>query len=124
VNVSALANTAYAPSAAGVQSPREIEYRMMARVTGALMAAQDARNHVMMAQALTDNVRLWTAFATDVASPDNALPQSLRKSVAELAVFTLRHTLKVYAGEARVDALIDINQSVMKGLRGLTETPS
>jgi flagellar protein FlaF len=124
VNVSALANTAYAPSAAGVQSPREIEYKMMARVTGALMAAQDARNHVMMAQALTDNVRLWTAFATDVASPDNALPQSLRKGVAELAVFTLRHTLKVYAGEAKVDALIDINQSVMKGLRGLTETPS
>lgn len=124
MNVSALANSAYAPSAAGVQSAREVEYKALARVTGALAAARDARSHVMMARALTDNVRLWTVFATDLAGGDNALPVALRKGLAELAVFTLRHTLKVYAGEAQVDVLIEINQSVMKGLRGVAPDAS
>ena len=124
MNVSALANSAYAPSAAGVHSPREVEYKALARVTGALAAAQDARNHVMMAKALTDNVSLWTAFAADLANGENALPVALRKALAELAVFTLRHTMRIYAGEAQVDVLIDINQSVMKGLRGVAPAAS
>jgi flagellar protein FlaF len=122
VNVSALANSAYAPSAAGVQSPKEIEYKAFARATGALVAARESRSHTALAKALVDNNRLWTTLAADVASPDNALPQGLRKSIAELAVFTLKHTRQVFMGTAQVDALIEINQAVMKGLRSKTET--
>lgn len=119
MNVSALANSAYAPSAAGVQSLRETEYKVFARATGAIIAARDAKNHVMMAKALVDNNRLWATLAADVAGADNALPQGLRKSIAELSIFTLRHTQRVFMGTAKVDALIEINQAVMKGLRGV-----
>jgi flagellar protein FlaF len=124
VNVSALAQSAYAPSAAGVQSPRETEFKVIARATGAIVAAQKAESPTMMARALVDNTRLWMALAADVAEPDNALPKSLRKGIAELAVFTIKHTQKVFTGEAKADVLVEINQAIMKGLRaGAADKP-
>mgnify|MGYP000311731850 CR=1 FL=1 len=53
----------------------------------------------------------------DVASPGNALPSQLRAQIFYLFEFTQHHTRKVMDGEARADAVTDINTAVMRGLR-------
>jgi flagellar protein FlaF len=121
VNVSALAQSAYKPTAAGVQSPREIEYKVFARVSGRIQNALNQKNFPALAAALVDNVDLWMTLARDVGQPGNDLPQDLRKNLAELAIFTARHTKRVLDGDASAITLIEINQAVMKGLRGVKE---
>lgn len=70
-----------------------------------------------LAAALHENRRLWILLATSVADSENELPQSLRAQLFYLAEFTLQHSQKVLDGTASADVLIDINTSVMRGLR-------
>lgn len=67
--------------------------------------------------AVARNNELWILLASDLAHPDNALPDDVRAGLLLLAFFSLRHGQKALAGEATTNALIDINMSVMKGLR-------
>ncbi|MFC3118687.1 flagellar biosynthesis regulator FlaF [Jhaorihella thermophila] len=61
---------------------------------------------------------MWNIFAADVASHANKLPAELKARLIYLAEFTQVHTRRVLAGEATVDALLDVNTAVMRGLRG------
>ena len=72
-----------------------------------------------MAEAMHENLQLWMIIYADVIDENNKLPKDLRGQLANLAEFTRQHTLKVLAGEAKIDALIDINQAVTAGLRGI-----
>jgi flagellar protein FlaF len=56
-------------------------------------------------------------LAADVAEPDNGLPQELRARIFYLAEFTADHSRKVLRGGETVDALVDINTAMMRGLR-------
>lgn len=56
-------------------------------------------------------------LASDLAHPDNALPDDVKAGLLSLAFFSLRHGQKVMAGKATMKVLIDINMSVMRGLR-------
>ena len=76
-----------------------------------------------LAEAMHDNVRLWMALGADVASDENQLPKPLRVQILGLANFARTHMLRVLAGEETVDALIDINMAIMKGLRGQEGAP-
>lgn len=69
------------------------------------------------AAALHENCRLWILLATSVADPDNELPQALRAQIFYLAEFTMQHSQKVLEGKATADVLIEINTSMMRGLR-------
>ena len=69
-------------------------------------------------QAVHLNNELWTILATDLADPGNALPEAMRAGLLSLAGFCLRHGHSALSGQASTDALIDINLSIMKGLRG------
>jgi flagellar protein FlaF len=102
------------------RTPRDIEYDIFARVTHRLKALPGAAEgrRADLAAALHANRQLWTALAADVASPGNALAPELRARLFYLYEFTERHSRKVLAGEATVEVLIDINTSVMRGLRG------
>lgn len=118
MHASALAQTAYGPRAVSTQSPRETEYQAFVRITGALAAAHATGRIGDIAKALHDNNRLWTTLAADVASEGNQLPHSLRARIVNLAQFALNHSMKVMALQADSVPLIEINQTVMKGLRG------
>ena len=61
---------------------------------------------------------LWTLLGTSVASEDNELPKELRAQLLSLAEFSISHTGKVLNGSASADVLVEINTSMMKGLRG------
>ena len=122
MNMTSLAQSAYAPASAATHTPRDIEYHAFAHVTGKLADARDRAAEVggltRLAEAMFDNVRLWATLAADCASDANRLPRELRAPIIGLANFARTHMAKVLAGSETVDALIEVNMAIMKGLRG------
>lgn len=119
MNALHLAKTAYATNKAPIRTPRGIEYEAFARVTHRLKAAAERGKpgFADLAQALHLNRRLWTILAADVAESSNGLPQDLRARIFYLAEFTNEHSRKVMRGDETVEALVDINTAMMRGLR-------
>lgn len=120
MNIAAHAQNLYG-QARSLKSPRDLEYEVFARVTGRLQAARSAsgsRATPTLIAALHENRQLWTLLAFDLAHPDNAFPADLRARLFYLAEFTLKTSDQLVAGTGEVDVLIDINTSVMRGLRG------
>ncbi len=114
------ATQAYGRHDTPMRSLRMVEYDLLARVTQHLTAAHATResDFPALAAALSDNLRLWTAFAADLADPGNGLPDPLRAQLFNLYQFTAQHTRKALDGTVTVDALIDINTAILRGLRG------
>ncbi len=119
MNAANLAKTAYAAPDKPTRTLRGTEYEVFARITHRLKAASalgDA-GFASLARAIYDNRRLWTLLAADVADPGNQLPAALRAQIFYLAQFTNLHSSKVLASKATAEVLVDINTSIMKGLR-------
>lgn len=121
MNSAALATTGYGDAQVALHDFRQAEYRAFAEATRRLCAAEKTASETggfsRMAEALHDNLRLWTLLAADVAGPENELPESLRARIFYLAEFTRAHSAKVLARKAELRPLIDVNTAVMKGLR-------
>lgn len=109
----------YAAIAGATASTRSIEYQLFAKVTRDLADLDDhASDRISKrADAAYKNMRLWTALAADLAHQDNALPAEVKSKLFYLYEFTRQHTSKVLAGTAETAVLVDINKSVMRGLR-------
>ncbi|MBK5927646.1 flagellar biosynthesis regulator FlaF [Rhodobaculum claviforme] len=121
MNSLAPAGGAYGRAQTAARTPRGIEYEVIARVTRRLKAAADHRQEDFPAfvAAVMDNLTLWTTLGLDVAEPTNALPAQLRAQLFYLFEFTNQHSRKLLNGDdASPDILIEINTSVMRGLRG------
>lgn len=101
-----------------VRTDRDNEYEAFSRVTHMLHQAQAAEGRQAEILAVDRNNQLWTILANDLALSENRMPDELRAGLLSLAFFSLRHGHRVLIGEAGVDPLIDINQRIMKGLRG------
>lgn len=123
---SAQARSAYAGAAAPIRTDRGTEYAIFARITHRLSAVDETDRTAFpaLAAAVGDNQRLWGALAEDLMSDANALPVSLRAQLISLAEFVRKHTLRVLAGKASVAPLVEINTSIMRGLRGEAERAS
>lgn len=119
MNATTLAKTAYASSGQPTRTLKGTEYEIFARTTRRLKSAQSLGPHgfSVLAEAIYENRRLWTTLAADVADPENKLPASLRARLFYLAEFTQEHSRKVLSGKATADVLIDVNTSMMRGLR-------
>lgn len=111
------AKAAYGAARPTTRTPRSTEYELFAQITSRL-SASSPKNFANLADAVTENRKLWSRLAILVADPKNALPEMLRAQIFYLAEFTETHSRKVLSGEAEIDALIDINKSVMRGLCG------
>ena len=111
---------AYQQAAARAEKPRDAEYRLFGQVTLALMDAAKADEGDLKTriEALDWNKRLWSALASDCASPSNALPESLRAQIISISLWVNRHSSAVMRREEDFDALIDVNRTVMQGLSG------
>ncbi|CUH79729.1 flagellar biosynthesis regulator FlaF [Tropicibacter naphthalenivorans] len=118
MNAQTLAKRAYSQSARSTQTPRRTEYELIAQVTHRIKAAAEAgpMSYPKLVEALSDNQRLWTALAVDVADKDNELPQDLRARIFYLAEFVQQHTGKVLAKKARITPLLEINAAILRGL--------
>ena len=110
----------YSRPDASLRPLRSIEYEALARATQRLAGTWQSRrtDFPALAQALADNLSLWSTLAADVASPGNALPSPLRAQLFYLYEFSEVHTRRVLDGAASVEVLIDVNTAIMRGLRG------
>jgi len=118
MNAFSMAKTAYSNTAAPIRTPRSNEYDAFARITHRIKSFSTGKtNFNNLANALHENIKLWTILAADVSDSDNKLPDALRGRIFYLYEFTKQHTSKVLKGEATVDVLIEINTTIMGGLR-------
>jgi flagellar protein FlaF len=100
------------------EDPRRIEFRLLAQVTGALRAAQaDPNDRPKLYNALIWNKKVWDTFMADLVDERNQLSGEIRKSLLKLGAWVSKHTFAVMDGKGTVDALIEVNSSVMDGLK-------
>ncbi|MEM8569720.1 MAG: flagellar biosynthesis regulator FlaF [Pseudomonadota bacterium] len=113
----------YAASSTPVRTDRGAEYAAFARVTSSLKAVDetDSTSYPAMAEAVYDNQRLWSLLARDLREDGNSLPIDLRAQLLSLAEFVNKHSRAVVRGKDNLEPLIDINTSIMRGLRGSSE---
>lgn len=110
---------AYQTARERAESPREVEYRLFGEVTRSLMDAAGASAEDVQTRmfALDWNRRLWTTLAGDCSRRDNALPVGVRAQIISLSLWVNRHTSAVMRQEESFQPLIDVNRSIMEGLR-------
>lgn len=118
MNALSQAHRAYGARSAPVRTGKSMEYEAVAQITRRLRQAQaqGAPGFSAMAEALHDNQKLWTIFATDVADPKNPLPPDLRARLFYLAEFTSQHSARILKREATVEPLLEINTAILRGL--------
>jgi len=109
---------AYQTASNRSEDPRATEYRLFAHVTRGLMSAKETDKNNIQArmEALDLNRRMWSNFATDCASQENQLPDSLRASIISLSLFVSKHTTVAMRDPEAIDDLVDINRTIMQGL--------
>ena len=119
MNALNMARTAYASAAAPVRTPQSTEYAAFAKITGRLRdaAALGRPGFNDLVTALNENRKLWLLLASDVADSENKLPALLKAQIIYLFEFTTQHSAKILNGTASVDALVDVNTAIMRGLR-------
>ncbi|MDO5631694.1 MAG: flagellar biosynthesis regulator FlaF [Paracoccus sp. (in: a-proteobacteria)] len=101
-----------------VRTAKDSEYDVFARVTRMLRQSANDGGTADSIRAVQKNNELWTILAADLAHPHNGLPDEVKAGLISLAMFSVRHGHAVMNGTATADALIEVNLSVMKGLRG------
>lgn len=102
----------------GIRTPRETEYDAFSRITRMMRQTGPRCTTPDAILAVHRNIELWTLLVTDLAQPGNALPDDLKAQLVSLAFFSIRHGHAAISGEVTNEALVDINLSIMKGLRG------
>lgn len=108
---------AYQKAQQSSESASQVEYRLFAQVTNALIQAKDAPTHDrQMIEALDWNRRMWSVLSSDCGTEGNALPPQLRAGIISLSIWVSKHSSAVMRGEENVDDLININRTVMEGL--------
>ena len=119
----AFAHGAYADPTPPAHSSRSAEYQAFAHVTKALSKAQTQASDDCsgLAAAVYANRKLWSILILDVAGEGNNLPQKLRAEILSIGLFVQRHSSKVLDRSGDVTPLIEINTSIMRGLRGAVE---
>lgn len=99
------------------ESAQQTEYRVFSQVTRALIEARDNKaKGPGLIKALDWNRRLWSTLSTDCGLPGNQLPKALRAQIISIGLWVSRYSTDVARGRADIDALIDVNSSIMEGL--------
>lgn len=105
-------------------SGRELEASVLIK---AAMRLQDVRNNwsapdltVRLDEALRYNQKLWTYLQTELARPENPLPDEIKTNLLSLSAFIDKRTFQLMALPVaeQLDVLISINKNIAAGLRG------
>lgn len=121
---------AYKRTISHTEAPRQIERRILARVTSELeeqfQTFDTSESRLERLQLLADGLRhtlwmnqeIWMAFKMDLVESENGLTPDLRASLLSLAAWVEKHTQSVLSGGKNIKPLIDINRSIIDGLNG------
>lgn len=115
---------AYQQAATRAENPRDLEYRLFAQVTRALIDASklDKTEIARRADALDWNRRLWSVLGADCSDSGNQLPAPLRASIISLAIWVEKHTSLAIRNKEDFEPLIEVNRMIMQGLAGNAAT--
>jgi flagellar protein FlaF len=109
---------AYARTQNVTESSREVEYRLLAQVTGAMIKARENPDDFRaMVDVALWNRSVWAAFRDDLSHPQNGLPVDLKARLISLSLWVDRETFAVLSKQTDMEAIIDVNRMVMDGLR-------
>ncbi|GGG67740.1 flagellar biosynthesis regulatory protein FlaF [Salipiger pallidus] len=118
------------------ETPRQIEARVFARITGGMSvhleawngAGDKAERVAILAQGLrevvSENRALWVRLQNDLSREGNQLPAALRANLISLSLWVDRTCGEVIGGGNGLKALIDVNQNIMGGLAGQSPAPA
>ncbi|MEM9705453.1 MAG: flagellar biosynthesis regulator FlaF [Pseudomonadota bacterium] len=122
----ALAAQGYAKASQSTADPRAVEYQTFARVNNMLAKAKNAgpSEFNKIVDAVYKNNQLWDILAADIANQANPLPDDLKIGIIKLYAFSRNHGRNVLKKKATVDALIEVNSNIMKGLRSAATKPA
>jgi flagellar protein FlaF len=103
-----------------VQNQNELEARALIKTASMLNHVKENwedQKHQLNA-ALDMNRKLWTILVGNINDDDNPLPLEIKQNVANLAYFIFKRTVDVMAAPRKnsLDALININMNIAKGL--------
>ena len=117
--------SAYGAVIRTTEDPRAIEYRLLARASAMLEAAQSpSAAPSALPAAIHDNRMVWTAFAADLAEDGNECDEMLRARLLSLARWVFAESDRVLRQRKSPQALADVNRAVMLGLQpGTTAQP-
>ncbi len=120
MSVHKLARSGYSLQAIPTRTLKGTEYEVFGKLTRKIKdASRNGPNAFpQLAAALHENRKLWTLLALDVSGPGNKLSEETRARIIYLNQFVQVQTGKVLSKQADVQSLIDINVSIMRGLRG------
>lgn len=115
-----LALKAYGDVQQRTAGDKEIEHALFVQITQALeqVASEDKPVPAIWADAVSRNLQMWTLLATDLMGEGNTLPEETKKGLLILSEFVRRTSMEVLSGGEGLHDLIDINQTIMKGLSG------
>ena len=123
MNTAVLAQSLYAKPTRELGTARGIEYKAFSKVTARLASwNEETDTFPSLAEALCENQLLWTVLGADVADNGNDLPAQLRAQLFYLTEFTNHQTRKILDGEAKPAILVEINTSIMRGLRDCADS--
>ena len=110
--------TAYKTNQNKTESPRDIEYRLLAQVTHALINARENPDLFGdRVKAILWNRDVWSALRVDLSDPENQLPKQLRASLISISLWIEKETRNLLDHKGDLDAVIDINRNIMAGLK-------
>lgn len=104
-------------------SGRELEASVLSRAAVMLKQCQDGWESAdltqMLSDALTYNQKVWSFFQTEIAKPDNPLPNKLKEDLLSLSIFVDKRIFEIMASPSseKLTALININLNIAAGLR-------
>jgi flagellar protein FlaF len=117
--VQALAVKAYGDVRNRTADDKSLEFALFQQITEGMTQAVtlEKTDPAKWADAINRNLELWTVLTTDLIHPENQLPVETRKALLELSVFVRKTSMQVLSGEEQLTDLIEINESIMSGLK-------
>ncbi|WP_323008583.1 flagellar biosynthesis regulator FlaF [Paracoccus sp. (in: a-proteobacteria)] len=101
-----------------IRTSRDNEYFVFSKITKELRAAIGDSGRFAMIEAVNANSQLWTIIIADLTHSENNLPADVKAGLLSLAFFSLKLGRKILSDKVSADPLVEINISIMKGLRG------
>jgi len=112
---------AYQKTQQSTENPRDVEYRLFAQVTSSLSAIlRGELSGPERHDALDWNRRVWSTLAIECSDDANQLGEQLRAGIISLAIWVNKYTSEAIRDDADIEPLIDINRTIMEGLRPAT----
>jgi len=106
----------YAEAIATTESPRQREYRLLARANRLLGESKTKGDIASLYRAVLYNRQIWNTFLIDLTDQANGLPNELKGALISIGIWVEKFSDPVCEGAESVDDLIEVNRSIMEGL--------